>query len=271
MTLTKTYPTPSPSPRSTALCFAAALLLAPAGALGQTAAVGPTAAPAAPSGGADAVQPAPSPASPTKEGLIVLVRAGASASGGGTMSSKCEGPCGEIGEASFDDESSTAISGELLGQIGPSLRVGGGVFWVPKPTLRMGGEDIASGNEYSAHGVVEGAFRTSGTTAITLRAQGGPLVLVSGRDHARGIDAAYDDCLYGADHCSNQREFVGATFGIGAGVLLRTESLALRADMLAQTYAVDWGELAVDVEGESFTLRDTASGGRIWVMAGLEL
>jgi hypothetical protein len=234
----------------------------------------PMSAPALPS--ADRTQPA-AQAQPAPEArpIVPVLKAGYTLSGKGEFSYECSGNvrCPSQGEE-YKEQSGPGLAADLLFSVSPKLRLGFGALWVMTPNVETDWADYESGAEVSAFGILEGFFQTSPRFAFTARLQLGVLSQFPGDDHQRDIDDLRAGCneLQVATCSAGLGPFFGVTGGIGGGgAWLLPDGGALRVDLLVQAYAVDDLTLEMADAGSSGELTRTATGSRVWLMAGIEL
>lgn len=183
---------------------------------------------------------------------------------------------------SVDDASGFAAGVDVLGTVSPTVRVGGGLFWVPSMKATILGQDQKAGNQVLLDAIVEPIVPVSPKVAFAFRGQVGLGLLFTGGDLQKGIDAEKTACNQdlqdGDPKCDvSGSPTLGWNLGGGGGVIGNTGRVRLRADVQMQyisqrLYKREHTHQAVaGVQGE-YTHSETfsISGTRFWLLGGIE-
>lgn len=199
--------------------------------------------------------------------LYGLGRADDEVCGGG----KCTGRLG----SDFVDKSPVVLGFDGLLHASRGLRLGLGYWVIPRSAL--GAEPnkattIHIGSEHELNAIMEGVVPLRPSLALTLRAQAGLHVLVSGGKLADSLESFLRTCMERpVDHCEvDKGPFLGAQFGTTVGLLFG-DRVRGRVDLGVERYFVAAGERRV-LDG-AFEQSSTSHhvGTRIWALTGLEL
>jgi hypothetical protein len=208
--------------------------------------------------------------------LVGVGRIGFIVGGGGDLEGKCSGSgCGTTGSsANYDDKSSLVLGADLMGHLGPQLRLGGGLLFAPNTSFEGDhGGDLDAGSDLSLQVIVEGVFDVSPTVALTLRGQGGGLFLFPGGDLSDAIDSdkSLCDSVPANQTCEvKDGPYVGWTAGGGFGALFAAGTVAIRADLTLQWYGIDTVGVKTSVLGGDVDTTSNFSGNRVILGGGVE-
>jgi hypothetical protein len=217
------------------------------------------------------------PARPKRSGFVGLARIGFIVAGAGEAELDCSGAgCPSAESVDYDEQSGLVLGADFMGHVLPSLRLGGGLLFVPNTEIDVdGGDEADLGSDLSLQFIVEGIVDVGSTTALAVRGQAGALILFPGGDLEDGIDESKDECeqlkASGGSCEVDEGAYVGWTVGGGAGVIIDVGGVGLRMDLLLQWYGVDVAAVEVDdplfghVEQSTYLV-----GTRVLLTAGLE-
>jgi hypothetical protein len=224
-------------------------------------------------------EPEPEPAV-TRSGTLVVPRVGFVALGWGKV--EYEHGCSSIAvcesetlKEDYDDDTMLLSELAMLFHLGPQVRLGGGLLWVPSSYVKPdNGNRLEWGMELAPLAIAEGVF--GGKIAGTLRGFIGPALVFADGDLEELVDVMDRSCgeLGGAGlSCSvDSGPFLGLTLGAGGGVLGRVnEQLAMRADLTLQYHRSSGPSLEAD-DGLGDGFEDTMkwSVTRMWMTVGVE-
>lgn len=135
-----------------------------------------------------------------------------------------------------------------------------------------GDSSYAIGSDFSLNFVFELTPRVGENVYIVPRAQLGFLLLFPGDDLDSARQESRRNCetagLSGCENMEGARP--GFNFGIGAGMLFDVGAVRLRADFMAQLYAINLYTLELSGGGFSGTISENLRGVRYFLMAGVE-
>jgi len=184
---------------------------------------------------------------------------------------------------SGDDKSGVALGVELLGAVSPTVRLGGGILWVPSMKASIEGTELKAGNQLMLAGIVEPVFPVSPTVGLAIRGQVGIGLLFAGGDLQNAIDDEKSSCAKdlaaGDPKCDvNEGPSFGWNLGGGGGVIAAAGGrVRLRADLLVQYMSQGlWGyqhthKGIVGSPEYTHTVDYSVSSTRFWLFAGVEL
>ena len=184
---------------------------------------------------------------------------------------KCGGDDDSI---SLDDESGLSLGGDLLWNVGSTLRVGLGALYNMETALSYEGKKRTIGSDVSLHGVFEYVGPLSNTAAFVLRAQLGVLVLMPGGDYKEELDEGKDKCsdVPSSMNCTvEDGPFVGLAYGFGPGVTFALQGISLRAELLYQGMSLDLDSAELsDSSGNGVAIESKYEGNRVLFLIGAE-
>lgn len=207
-----------------------------------------------------------------REGWAFVPHVGFRVVGGGTSSCERSGlaPCDS--DEDYDDASPMLLGMDALRHVSRGVRLGLGLWSVPKSAIKSGNEEFSYGWDTSFLGIFEGVIPVSPSAAITLRFQMGLLLLVAGgelKDEINDIRRACQD-LEGLSCRTAGGPFPGFTYGGGIGFVAGNEELRWRIDIASQIYSVDYLNASFSADGAEGEFTYNASGTRGWLLGGVE-
>ena len=130
-----------------------------------------------------------------------------------------------------------------------------------------------AGSDLALQAIVEGVFDISPTVALTLRGQGGLLILFPGGDLSDAIDdeKSLCDSVPVTQKCEvKDGPYVGWTAGGGFGVLFPAGTVAMRVDLTLEWYGIDTLGLKTSAPGGDVDTTANFSGNRVILGGGVE-
>lgn len=184
---------------------------------------------------------------------------------------------------SGDDKSGFALGADFLAGVTSTLRIGGGLLWLPSLKAKVGDTELTGGNQLNLAAIIEPVIPASETVAIAIRGQGGLSLLIPGGDLSDAINQKKSECSQdlaaGDPKCDvNGGPGLGWHLGGGGGVIVGVGGRTrLRFDLLAQymnqsTWSYSHTHAASGGSG-SYT-HDVSygiSGTRLFLIAGIEI
>lgn len=227
--------------------------------------------------------PAPLPAEEAKIKTFSFVpRIGLQLGGSGTWEDSCDGSdCGNYQNSSLDYDMKTAfaIGADFMFKLGDLFRIGPGLLYTNTMDVKPSGDSSSHemGSTVDVNFVAEVIPRVSPTVWLVPRVQLGVTVLNASGDSAgdlqntlNGMKATCEATsgITGCDSLNNPH--VGVNLGLGFGAMFAVgPTIRLRVDTLYQYYSVSLYSLGAS--GYNATDSGTASGGRYFLLAGMEI
>ncbi|MFW5741346.1 MAG: hypothetical protein ACOC1F_13380 [Myxococcota bacterium] len=195
--------------------------------------------------------------------------------GGGADSVECDGSdCGfPDGHWDYDHNSAFLLGADLLWTAGSTIRLGPGLQFGSTAQVEPGSsQDVEVGSDVSLNFVLEAMFPVGETVWLGPRGQLGAIVLIPSGDKEDYLEARKDVCEgNNLDNCDVfDGPYYGLNFALGGGVVFAvSDSVRLRADVMAQGYAIHVYSWEPSNDGDA-SITETLAGTRTYLLGGVE-
>ena len=180
--------------------------------------------------------------------------------------------------ASYADTSTVGLELDALYQFLGPFRFGAALGWVPSVVYEASTSQRRFGMELTGGLILEASVPVSKRVSVIARVQGGPTLLIPGRDLDDEAASAQRDCdAVSAQGVSCRVEtgpYLGMTYGLSAGASYRLEPLGglqFRSELAYQHYRIDTIHQTASTPNGHVDGDIELYGSRIWLVTGVEL